>query len=247
MPYDDVLTPGARRRAQDFYFRQARKHGKEVLVSFYRSYRRPRALPSPTAFRTAFRRFRSRHPEVRRFSAWSEPNTRVQPTYRAPERAAAYYRVLRDECARGRCTVTTGDFRLDSSRASARWLERFRRAVGPGEHIWGLSAFEDVDRRSTALTRRFLARTRGPVWVGETGAVLKNARNPRPDLGAQRRRMAFLVSRYPRVSKRIERMYVYDWRSAGPKGSFDSALLDVRGNPRPAYWEFARGIGRLVF
>lgn len=247
VPYDDVLAPGARRKAQDYYFRQARKHRKEVLVSFYRSYRHPKSLPSPAAFRTAFRRLRSRHPEVRRFSTWSEPNSRVQPTFRAPERAAAYYRVLRDGCTRGRCTVTTGDFRLDRSRASARWLERFRRAVGPGEHIWGLSAFEDADRRSTALTRRFLARTRGPVWVAETGAVYRDARHPRPNPGAQRRRMAFLVTRYPRASKRIERMYVYHWRSAGPKEPFDSALLDVSGSPRPAYWEFTRGIGRLVF
>ena len=58
--------------------------------------------------------------------------------------------------------------------------------------------------------------------------------------------MAFLVTRYP-GSHRIERMYVYHWRSAGPNEPFDSALLDVSGTPRPAYWEFTRGIGRLVF
>lgn len=246
MPWDDVDSPGPRRRVQDHYLGQARRHGKEVLVSFYRSYRDPRALPSPARFRAAVRRFRARHPWVRHFSVWTEPNSSVQPTSRSPERTAAYYRVLRDECRGGRCTVVTGDFRLDRSRASARWLKRFSRAIGPGPHIWGLSSFEDAERRSTALTRAFLARTRGPVWVTETGAVYRSRRSSRPDGARQRRQMQFLVTRYPAVSRRVERMYVYHWRSTGPGEAFDSALLDVRGNPRPAFWEFTRGIGRLV-
>lgn len=246
MPWDDATRAGRRRTVQDHYLRRARVHGKEVLVSFYRSYRRPRSLPTPAAFRSAVRRFRARHPWVRHFSTWSEPNSRAQPTTRAPERTAAYYRVLRDECAGGRCVATTGDFRLDTGRASGRWLRRFLRAVGPGPHTWGLSSFEDAERHSTRLTRAFLARTRGPVWVAETGAVLRDRRHPSPNPARQRRQMAFLTERYPRVSERIERMYVYHWRSAGPGQPFDSALVDVRGNPRPAYWEFTRGIGRLV-
>jgi len=246
MPWDDVTSPGPRRKVQDHYLRQARRNGKEVLVSFYRSYREPRALPSAARFRSAVRRFRARHPWVRHFSVWTEPNSSVQPTSRSPERTAAYYRVLRDECAGGECVVTTGDFRLDGSRASSRWLERFTRAIGPGPHIWGLSSFEDVERRSTALTRAFLARTRGPVWVAETGAVYRNASFPRPDPARQRRQMAFLVTRYPAASRRIERMYVYHWRSTGPGESFDSGLLGANGSLRPAYWEFTRGIGRLT-
>ncbi len=246
VPWDDVAVAGPRRKAQDFYLRQARLHGKEVLVSFYRSYRRPDALPTPAAFRSAVRRLRARHPWLRHFSTWSEPNSAVQPTSRSPGRTAAYYRVLRELCADGRCVVTTGDFRLDGTRASSRWLERFRAAIGPGAHIWGLSAFEDAQRRSATLTRAFLARTSGPVWVGETGAVLKDRRHPKPDRARQRRQMAFLVNRYPAVSRRIKRIYIYHWRGPGPRAEFDSGLLDLSGRPRPAYWEFTRGIGRLV-
>ena len=61
------------------------------------------------------------------FSTWNEPNFRSQPTSRDPARTAAFYRILRDECSGGRCTVVTCDFRPDGTAQSARWLETFKR------------------------------------------------------------------------------------------------------------------------
>ena len=105
---------------------------------------------------------------MRYFSTWNEANFRAQPTSRDPARTAAFYRILRDECSGGRCTVVTCDFRPDGTAAAARWLETFKRGIGPGRHIWGLAPYVDVNRRSTALTRDFLA-AHQRACVGERG------------------------------------------------------------------------------
>ncbi len=154
-------------------------------MSFYRSSRGVRILPSEAQFRRHVRLFRARYPWVRHFSTWNEANFRAQPTSRDPARTAAFYRILRDECSGGRCTVVTCDFRPDGTAQSARWLDTFKRGIGGGRHTWGLAPYVDVNRRSTRLTRDFLARTSGPVWANEVGALNFFGKGVRPDLRRQ--------------------------------------------------------------
>lgn len=244
VPFDDVALGGTRRRIQDAYFAAARRQGVDPLVSFYRSSANPERLPSVAEFGRDFELFRSRYPWLKSFSTWNEANFRSQPTRRDPERTAAFYRLLRDRCSGGRCTVVACDFRPDGSSAAASWLERFKSAAGPGRHIWGLSSYVDVNRQSTGLTRDFLRRTSGPVWVTEVGAINFFGRGIKPNIPRQTRRMHFLLTRYPAVSRRIQRLYVYHWRAAAGDNLFDSGLLDLNGQERPAYREFVRAIGK---
>lgn len=245
VPYDDIARGGERREFHDGWFKLARATGIEPLVSFYRSYRSNDLLPSVEEFRRDFRLFRTRYPWVRLFSTWNEANfTGVQPTARDPERTARFYRVLRDECSRGRCTVLAADFLANGRADSARWLREFKRHIGPGPHRWGLVAHPDVNRLSSARTRWFLSQVDGPVWVNEVGALLFFGRGFPPSITRQTAAMKYLLDRYPRVSDRIERMYVYHWRAAPGNLLFDSALLNVDGTPRPAYYEFFRALGR---
>jgi hypothetical protein len=39
-------------------------------------------------------------------------------------------------------------------------------------------------------------------------------------------------------------MYVYHWRAARGNRLFDSALLNVNGSRRPAYFTFFRALGK---
>ncbi len=244
VPYDDVALGGARLAVQDAWFGAARTQGIEPVVSFFRSSRGKTLLPTPDEFRRAFKLFRARYPWVRFFSTWNEANFTAQPTAGDPKRTAAFYRIARQECSGSRCFVLACDFRPDGTRRSARWLAAFKRAIGPGPHTWGLSSYVDVNRRSTRLTEDFLSRTSGPVWVDEVGAVHFFGKGMRPDIGRQTRVMAFLMNRYPRLSRRIERIYVYHWRAAAGDDLFDSGLLDADGRPRPAYFEVLHAIGR---
>jgi hypothetical protein len=245
VPYDAVTRGGKRRRLLDSYFGLAQSGGLEPLVSFYKSFKTPRRLPSVAGYVRSFRRFRARYPQVRLFSTWDEANfPAAQPTGRRPGLTARYYRALRRECSRGRCTVVTADFRVDGSAYSAWWLREFKRRIGGGRHIWGLVPHPDINRHSTARTRQFLRSTRGPVWATETGAVNFFGRGFRPNLKRQTSAMRFLMSTYPRVSRRLDRMYIYHWRAARGNRLWDSALLSTSGKPRPAYNVFFRALGQ---
>lgn len=236
VPFDDIARGGLRVRYLDSWLETARGHGIEPLVAFYRSARSPDLLPSVETFRRNFRLLRRRYPWVRYFSTWDEANfPGAQPTGDSPRRTALYYRALRDECSEDRCTVITPGFRADGSAHSTWWLSEFKRHIGRGPHIWGLVAHPDVNRFGSDLTRAFLRQTSGPVWVTEVGAVNFFGRGLRPSIPRQTRAMHYLMEEYPRVSERIERMYVYHWRAAAGNTQWDSALLSVDGRPRPAY------------
>ena len=245
VPFDDVARGGYRRSAQDAWFHTARANGIEPLVSFYRSYRSRHLLPTPAQYRYHFRLFRERYPWVRQFSTWNEANfADAQPTGRNPRRTAEFYKVARRECSGGRCTVLTADFRADGSRHSARWLRAFKRHIGRGPHRWGLVSHPDVNRLSTARTRWFLKNTRGSVWVTEIAAVNFFGRGFRPNLRRQTKAMRFMMTRYPRVSHRIDRMYVYHWRAAKGDRLWDSGLMSADGKRRPAYFIFFKALGK---
>ena len=244
VPYDDILQL-KRRGYLDGWFAVARARGIEPLVSFYRSYRSLRRLPSVRTYKRIFRLFRRRYPWVRYFVTWDEANfAAAQPTGRSPARAAQFYRTARRECSRGRCTVVTADFRAEGSRHSRWWLREFKRRIGRGPHIWGLVAHPDVTRRTSRYTREFLRSTRGPVWVTEVGAVHFFGRGLRPSIRRQTSSMRYLLTRFPRVSRRFKRIYYYHWRAARGNRLWDSALLSVSGRRRPAYYLFFRALGR---
>lgn len=241
VPFDDIASGGERRQIQDTWFQTARAHGIQPLVSFYRSYRSKRLLPTTAEYRYHFRLFRQRYPWVRNFSTWNEANfPDAQPTGRYPKRTAQFYRIAKQECSG--CNVLTVDFRADGTKHSARWLRTFKRHIGGGRHRWGLVSHPDINRFSTARTRWFLKNTRGSVWITEIGAVNFFGRGFRPNIRRQTKAMRFMMTRYPRVSRRIDRMYVYHWRAARNDRLWDSALLSANGQRRPAYFIFFKAL-----
>jgi hypothetical protein len=194
-------------------------------------------------YRRYFRAFRKRYPWVRHFSTFNEANfPNAQPTGNYPKRTAQFYRVARRECSRGRCMVLTNDFRADGSKHSAWWLRVFKRHMGRGPHTWGLVSHPDINRLSTARTRWFLRNTRGNVWAVEAGAVNFFGRGFRPSIKRQTRAMRFMMNRYPRVSRRLKRMYVYHWKAARRNRLWDSGLLSTSGKRRPAYFVFFKAL-----
>lgn len=245
VPYDDVANRGRRLRELDAWFATAKAQDIEPLVSFYRSYRGKKRLPTVAGFRRHFRAFRKRYPWVKHFSTFNEANfPNAQPTGNYPKRTAQFYRVARRECSGGRCIVLAADFRADGSAHSAWWLQIFKRHMGPGPHTWGLVSHPDVNRFSTERTRWFLRHTRGNVWAVEVGAVNFFGRGFRPNIKRQTKAMRFLMYRYPRVSRRLKRMYVYHWRAARRNRLWDSALLSSSGKRRPAYFIFFKALGK---
>ena len=237
-PWDALRTRQGRAET-DAYMTAARAAGARVLLGFEhaRGERRRRILPSPRAFVREFRRFRARYPWVREFLTWNEANLCGQPTCRRPDVAARYYNALRRNCPR--CRIVAADV-LDSSRMP-RWITAFRRHAAGLHFIWGLHNYIDANLHRTRGTRGLLRLTKpgDEVWFTETGGIVAR-RNGSPIQFPENERHAANATRWvlalANLSPRVKRVYFYQWGALGPRATWDSALLDARGRPRPAYY-----------
>jgi hypothetical protein len=235
----------------------ARASRQRVLVTFAahrgcfiegRYLRTPECrAPSARAYRKAFRRFDDRFPWVRTYSAWNEVNHISQPTFARPRLAVRYYRVLRRESRRRRFRVMAADL-LDTSNMVG-YLRRFRRLAPGSPRLWGLHNYQDVNRRTSADTRRMLELVPGEVWLTETGGIVKfgDGRFFRysESRAARRTRWMFkLADRYDTrrrgMRSRITRLFVYKWFGEPPGAHLDVGLVDGDGRPRPAFSVFRR-------
>jgi hypothetical protein len=234
----DALDVKWERAEVDAYMAAAENAGARVLLGFGHSRSRFKArrkmLPSPRRFRKVFLRFRARYPFVREYLTWNEANHRSQPTWNHPRTVGRYYDILRNNCRS--CTIV-GPAVLDTL-AMPRWVKQVEHAAKHRIGIWALHNYIDANRFRTSGTRSLLRATKARIWFTETGGLVRRdngstiefADSPKHAVKATK-----WVFKLARLSRRIRRVYLYQW-DAPPAGStWDSALLDRRGRPRPAY------------
>jgi len=184
------------------WIEQAVAQGVEPLVSFQmgkRAFGDPDGpvdndmdwAPGDDEYRELVQKFLTRFPQVRRFTAWNEPNDGNQPTRigttDGPERAGRYFRILDSLChpanAPVRCQVLAGDFadgRLPRSQPSSfftEYLRRYRAAIGYEPSGWAVHLhsstyfWRQTPGRDPWL-EAFLNATKKkgrPVWITEAG------------------------------------------------------------------------------
>src|SRR5439155_11345713 len=195
----DVMQIRSEVQLTDAWLAAARRAEVEPFISFGASRRKPAELPGVAQFRAAFAAFRKRYPHVRVYAPWNEVNHKSQPTAQHPDRAAAYYDVVRANCPG--CTVVAADV-LDQQ-GFTRYLARFRRATsGPAPRLWGLHNYSDTNRFRTRGTRSMLRAVPGDIWVTETGGVARFGRSFPFDLQRQARATAYTF-KLLRLSPRI--------------------------------------------
>jgi hypothetical protein len=218
------------RDVADAWIAAARRTGVEPFITFGHSRVKPKKLPSVAEFRSDFRAFRERYPDVKVYAPWNEINHASQPTSRDPERAAAYYNVVKSDC-RG-CTVLAGDV-LDQG-GMVRYVRRYKRALHGTPRIWGLHNYADANRFRDSGLRDLLKAVPGDVWLTETGGIVTFGRSFPTDLKRAARATKYvldLASKAPRV----KRVYLYNWTGSPPDARFDAGLVGPDGKPRPAY------------
>lgn len=236
-PWNSIFTEPARLGA---WLNAARAAGIEPLVAFEHARGepcpgQPCRLPPVPQYERAVRAFHARYPWVHLLQPWNEANSATQPTGKHPERAAAYYESVRRVCAG--CTVTGADL-LDSGNLS-RWLGGFRAALrGPAPRLWGLHNYTDSNRFRSTGTRRLLALVPGEVWLTEAGGIVSfTTADGRAALPYDERRAAratrYLL-RLGRLSSRIRRIYIYQWKIDFRGNRFDAGLVAPNDRPRPA-------------
>ena len=226
----DTTSVRFEREIVDNWLKQAEAVDAEPFVTFGHSRVHPKKLPSVTEYRTAFRAFRKRYPDVNVYAPWNEINHKSQPTSRSPKRAAEYYNVLKEEC--DDCTVLAGDV-LDQ-RGMVTYLKRYQRHLDGKPEIWGLHNYADTNRFRDSGLKDLLATVPGEVWLTETGGIVQFGRSfPRDERRAARAvRYALKLAR---DNERVKRIYLYNWTGGDRKARFDAGLIASDGTARPAY------------
>ena len=245
----DSLNAAGQRRALDRWMFAAHVAGVEPLVSFAHSLLpgRRRVLPKPVEMQRQFLRFRARYPWVTTFATWNEGNHCGEPVCHRPELVAAYYNAERRACPA--CTILAAEV-LDQP-GMVGWIRAFESGAhgDPRRQIWGIHNYVDANRLHTIGTRRLLAHTRGQVWFTETGGIVYRHNRSHitfPESKAHAAiAMRWLFDKLVPLSPRVTRVYIYNWNSPAKNQTWDSALFNPHGQPRPAFTVLERALKRL--
>jgi len=218
----------------DAWLGAAQAANVEPLVSFGHSRTDRRSLPTPERFLFEFRRFRARYPWVRDFATWNEGNHCGEPTCHRPQLVAAYYRKLRRECPD--CRILAAEV-LDQPNM-VRLVRAFRHTAHEEPRYWGLHNYIDANRGRVRGTRRLLRAVKGQIWFTETGGIVARRNRHKVTFPESARHAAtatrFVFRRLVPLSRRVTRVYVYQWNAGPPPQTWDSGLIGPTGRARPA-------------
>jgi hypothetical protein len=246
-PWDALMTKW-QRDEMDTYMAAAENAGARVLLGFSHSRSRfksvRKSLPSPRRFRKVFLRFRARYPFINEYLTWNEANHRGQPTWNHPKLAGRYYDILRNNCRE--CTIV-GPSVLDSSKMPG-WVKKVEKAAKHRIGIWAIHNYIDANRFRTSGTRSLLRATKARIWFTETGGLVRRDNGSRIEFAESPKhavKATKWVLKLARLSPRVRRVYFYHWTAPMPDATWDSALTDRRGRPRPAYTVVRTFVRRL--
>ncbi len=250
VPLDYARSAASRTRVES-WLAAARVGRYDILVTFARAGRAGRP-PSAARYGAFVRGFIRAHRFVRRYGAWNEQNLCTQLLCANPRLAAAYWSQLVRACRS--CTVVAADLvvapplrgRLIEAGLYGRAMMRY----GVRPRVWGFHNYTDANRFQTTWTRRAARVLPGQLWYDETGGMVHRppSKAPKPppyrypaNVAQQAKAMRYLFGPLARVSRRVTRIYVYQWFPGPPKG-WDSGLLDSKLRPRPALATVRRAV-----
>src|SRR3954449_7048142 len=220
---------------------------------------KPCSIPSAKAYTKAFKTFRKKFPFVKKFNFWNETNSATQPTGPTKsstlKKTAALYRAALKVCGR-KCRVSGPDLldqgvgdkrksvRSRNQKRMKKWVALFLRYAGRSHYpkLWGIHNYGDTNygrSTGTAFMLNSVAK-KGEVWVTETGGIYsfrlqsgKLTFKPNASRQAKATTNAYKIAK--KYSRRIKRLYYYQWRKNNADDFFDAGIIDFSGKLRPAY------------
>ena len=233
----DVAVNGP--EGTDKYLRAARAAGIDVHVAFEHGKvddcpGTPCPLPTVDQYREAVQKFRARWPWITSFTTWNEATHETQPTRDQPARAAAFFDVLTQECPG--CEIVAADV-LGGDPGMAAWIRAFQAAATATPTLYGLHDYGDASRRSTADVDGVLALVHAPLWITETGGIVRFVRRDGVEtMGYDEARAAaslgFALSLADAYAAQVPRVYVHSFTGGG---RMDTGLVAPGGQTRSSY------------
>jgi hypothetical protein len=214
------------------------------LISFGADYTNPAAnvVPTVTQYKTAVKAFLKDFPQIKTFTAWNEPDFSYRKLAREPSLAANYFNALFEMCSH--CTVLAGDLYLPATGTAfinhapatlKPWLSAYVKGLHHKPAGWALHDYTEIRARNTSQLKVLMSMTSGPIWLDETGGVLRRGhwQYKNQSAAAAAKDESYLLSLTKRYG-RIARIYHYQWQ-ANPLAGWDSGLIDASGKTRPSY------------
>jgi len=226
------------------WLRGAQSANVTPLISFGADFTNPAAnyVPTVSQYRSSVRAFLKAFPKLTTFTAWNEPDFSYRSLARNPGLAANYFNALVGLCHH--CTILAGDVYLPTTGPATidnavahlgPWLRAYIKGLHYHPAGWALHDYFEIRGHNTSQLRTLMSMTSGPIWLDETGGVLRRGhwqyRNQ--SAAAASRDEQFLLS-LPKRFHRIARIYHYEWQGSTIAG-WDSGLIAPNGRIRPAY------------
>jgi hypothetical protein len=260
----NAINSASGRSRLDPWMAAAKTAHLKVLVAFNpsagsRCPARPCSIPSSKSYTKALKAFRKRYSFVKEFNFWNETNSATQPT--GPTKAstlkktAALYLAAKKVCGRS-CRVSGPDLldqgvgdkrksvRVRNQKRMAKWVALFLKYAGRKNYpkLWGIHNYGDTNygrSTGTAFMLKSIAK-KGEVWVTETGGIYafkqqtgKVVFKPSASRQAKATTNAYKIAK--KFSKRIKRLYYYQWRKNNANDFFDAGIVAFNAKPRSAY------------
>lgn len=246
IPWDVVTRRADRADLNAFrgWLSAAQQAHVNPLISFGADFTNPAAnyVPTVAQYKTAVKAFLKDFPQIKLYTPWNEPDFSYRTLARNPTLAANYFNALYEMC-RG-CTVLAGDVYLPTTgvatidHAVARlgpWLKAYVKGLHHRPAGWALHDYTEIRARNTSQLQTLMSMTSGPIWLDETGGVLRRGhwQYPNQSAAAAAKDEQYLLSLSKRYH-RIARIYHYEWQGNTSAG-WDSGLIAPNGSTRPAY------------
>jgi len=236
----DVLSDKSQRIRFDDFMHSAIRARANVMIGLSHSLRTAKLatrLPTPAQYQRAVRALHKRYPTIREWVPWNEVNHPSALTARKPGLVATYYNIVKKACPK--CLVVGGDV-LDTGNMKW-WITQFLRKTHNKPRIWGIHNYSDANRFKREGVVRLLRMVKGQIWFTETGGVLRyrihvRGTNKTRNFGeAHAAKATRYVLDLSRLSKRITRVYLYNWTAPIKYTTWDSGLMTSMMRPRKSY------------
>jgi hypothetical protein len=121
------------------------------------------------------------------------------------------------------------------------WVKAFVHKARLQPKYWGLHNYLDANYLRTSGTRALLRATTGEIWFTETGGIVKRRNGSKVRGFTESATHAAIATRWvfnklaALSPRRITHIYLFHWNPSTTHDSWDSGLVNIHDQPRPAY------------